>query len=279
MFTLLATGLSAGEPAAPSRPIQRELLLIPTRPGVIQPCLLFTESPAPKAVALMFPGGAGVQNLRKRTLEQVLGPKGNFLVRSTERFLSPELAVAILDCPSDRSSGMDDTFRISDEHAADVRGLITHLRRRFPDVRSFLVGTSRGTVSAAYVAQELGAGVDGVVLTSSVFRASPAQVGLSLFPFERLKPPLLLVHHAEDGCAACPFSQALKVAPKATLITVHGSIEPESGPCDPLSNHGYFGREAPVAEAIRNWILGRPHAREDSRAVSNGARATRKCRH
>ena len=244
------------------RPIQHELLQVPTRPGVLQPCLLFTESSAPKAVALMFPGGTGVQNLARRSVEQVLGPKGNYLVRSTEHFLSPDLAVAVLDCPSDRANGMDDTFRLSDEHAADVQGLIKHLRQRFPGVRVFLVGTSRGTVSAAYVAQELGAAVDGVVLTSSVFRASPSQVGLSLFPFERLKTPLLVVHHAEDGCTYCPFSQALKLATKATLITVHGSIEPESGPCDPLSNHGYFGREAPVAEAIRNWLLGRPYARD-----------------
>jgi len=259
LFTLLATGLSAGEPAAPPRPIQRELLLIPTRPGVLQPCLLLSEATVPKAVALMFPGGAGVQNLRGRAIETVLGPRGNFLVRSAEGFLSPELAVAILDCPSDRSNGMDDAFRVSTEHATDVKGLITYLRKRFPGIQSFLVGTSRGTVSAAYVAQELGTEVAGVVLTSSVFRASGGNVGLSLFRFERLQPPLLLVHHTEDGCGSCPFSQALKLAARAALITVRGGIEPESGPCDPLSNHGYFGREAPVAKAIRNWILGRPH--------------------
>jgi hypothetical protein len=104
--------------------------------------------------------------------------------------------------------------------------------------------------------------VDGVVLSSSVFLANKRQPGLSLFRFGDLKTPLLLVHHAEDGCPVCPYGRAEALADKATLITVRGGIAPESGPCDPLSNHGYFGREAQVATAIRAWILGQPFARE-----------------
>lgn len=259
---LLLSPLGAQTPAPVSRAIQRDLLRVATRPGIFQPCLLLTESVCPKAVAVMFPGGAGAVRLDKRSLETVLGPRGNFLIRSAEQFLGPELAVAILDCPSDRPTGMDDEFRTSDAHAADVRALLDALRSRFPKVRLFLVGTSRGTVSAGYVALALGPKVDGVVLTSSVFRSTLSQVGLSLFPFEKLTSPLLLVHHAEDGCPQCPYGRAVAVTSKAALITVRGSIEPESGPCDPLSNHGYFGREAQVSRAIRAWILGQPFERE-----------------
>ncbi|NTW87114.1 MAG: alpha/beta hydrolase [Holophagaceae bacterium] len=254
---LLATCLGA----AP-RAIQRELLKIPTRPGVIQPALLLTEGTTPKAVALLFPGGSGKQSLLRRPVEVVLGARGNFLVRSAEQLLTPELAVLILDCPSDTAEGMNDAFRISDEHAADVRAVLGALRARFQGVKLHLLGTSRGTVSAAYVAQELGPAVDGVVLSSSVFRASGNNLGLSLFRFERLKTPLLLVHHAEDGCPFCPYSQARSLADKAPLITVRGGLEPESGPCDPLANHGFFGREAAVVQAIRSWILGLPFERE-----------------
>ena len=236
--------LAASLGAAP-REIQRELLKIPTRPGVLQPALLLTEGTTPKAVALLFPGGSGKQSLLRRPIEVVLGPRGNFLVRSAEQLLAPELAVLILDCPSDNAEGMNDAFRISDEHAADVRAVLAALRTRFQGAKLHLVGTSRG-----------------VVLSSSVFRASGNNLGLSLFKFERLKTPLLLVHHAEDGCPVCPYGQALKLADKVPLITVRGSIEPESGPCDPLANHGYFGREATVVQAIRNWILGLPYERE-----------------
>ena len=259
---LLGASLWAQPPLTAPRPIQREVLRIATRTGLFQPCLLLTESAAPRAVAVLFPGGAGAVRLDKRSIETVLGPRGNFLVRSAEQFLSPELAVAILDCPSDRPTGMDDEFRISDAHASDVRALLDALRSRFLDARFFLVGTSRGTVSAGYVALALGTDVDGVVLTSSVFRPTQSQVGLSLFHFEKLKTPLLLVPHAEDGCPQCPYGRAVAVTPKAALITVRGRIEPESGPCDPLSNHGYFGREAQVSQAIRAWILGQPFERE-----------------
>ena len=95
-----------------------------------------------------------------------------------------------------------------------------------------------------------------------MFSASKRNPGLSGFHFEKLKRPVLFVHHAQDGCPACPYGSAARLGAKAALITVHGSIEPESGPCEPLSNHGFFGREAPVAEAIRAWILGQPFERD-----------------
>ena len=260
---LLALGATRGLAADPApRPIQRELLRLPTRTGVIQPVLLLTESSAPKVVAIIFPGGPGIQNLLRRPVEAVLGPRGNFLVRSSETLLSPEVAVAIVDCPSDQTQGMEDTFRSSAAHASDIRTVIAALLTRFKGAKIYLVGTSRGTVSAAYVAEALGPEVDGVVLTSSVFRASRNGAGLEFFRFDRLKTPLLLVHHAEDDCPICPYGEARKLSARSPLITVRGSIEPESGPCDPLSNHGYFGREAAVVKAIRGWILGQPYERE-----------------
>jgi len=126
------------------------------------------------------------------------------------------------------------------------------------------VGTSRGTVSAAYGAEALGAGLDGVVLTSSVLVASRREPGLSGFPFARVKAPILFVHHGEDACPVCPYSAAVRASAKikAALITVHGGPEPHSGPCEPLSAHGFFGREAEVTQAIRAWILGRPFLKE-----------------
>jgi pimeloyl-ACP methyl ester carboxylesterase len=255
---MLACSLAWGQ----SRPIQRELLRVPTRKGVTQLCLLNTEGPtAPLAIALMLPGGQGVVDLGRRSMAEVFRREGTFLVRSADLFLTPELAVGILDAPSDQTTGMDDGFRASDRHAQDLAAVVALLRTRFPGVKVCLVGTSRGTVSAAYAGAAMGSGIDGLVLTSTVFQATKRNPGLSLFPFERLKAPVLFVHHAEDGCPACPYEAAVKAA-KGALVTVRGGREPESGPCDPLSNHGYFGREAPVAQAIRAWILGRPFEAE-----------------
>lgn len=243
-------------------PVHRELLQIPSAKGATLPSLLLSASGSPRAVAILFPGGAGYVGLGSRPFDAVLGPRGNFLVRSAPLLVAPDLAVAIVDCPSDIRTGMDDDFRMGDRHAADIRALQSALRARFKDVKVFLVGTSRGTVSAAYAAAALGTGVDGLVLTSTVFASNRQHLGLSRFRFESLKAPLLLVHHAEDGCTVCPYSAAERLAPRAALITVRGGSEPESGPCDPLSNHGFFGREAEVARAIRAWMLGQPFAKD-----------------
>lgn len=256
----LLVGLSAL--AQPTRTIQRELLQVPSRPEVIQRALLLTEGPAPKAVVLMFPGGEGVIGLERRSMADVLTARGNFLVRSAERFQGPDLAVVLVDRPSDQPYGMRDSFRVGEEHAADVKALIAKLRTRYPGLKVFLVGTSRGTVSAAYAGQALGPLVDGVVLTSSVFRDGGGQLGLSFFKWDRVKTPLLLVHHAEDGCPICPYGAALKLASRFPLITVRGGLPRESDECNALSAHGYLGREEPVAQAIRAWILGQPFPKE-----------------
>lgn len=60
-------------------------------------------------------------------------------------------------------------FRQTTEHVADVKAVIAWLRRT-AKVPVWLVGTSRGTQSVAYIATDLtGAeGPDGVVLTSTI---------------------------------------------------------------------------------------------------------------
>ena len=75
--------------------------------------------------------------------------------------------------------------------------------------------------------------------------------------------PLLLVHHADDGCAATPYHDAARLG--AALSADHasqGGKPPESGPCDPLAPHGFFGKEAETVDAIAAWMLGKPFAKE-----------------
>ena len=39
-------------------------------------------------------------------------------------------------------------------------------------------------------------------------------------------------------------------------------VAPESGPCDPFSAHGYFGKESETVEQIVNWMLKKPFGEE-----------------
>ncbi|MGH8798899.1 MAG: hypothetical protein ACREX7_01535 [Casimicrobiaceae bacterium] len=243
-----------------------EVVAIPTRNGVTLSYLLdHDNSAAPKVVVVSFVGALGAINLERRANKGPVkfGPGANFLVRIRDQITDADLADVIVDSPSDQlPGGMSDAFRLGPDHAADIRALIGDLKQRFPGARIFLLGTSRGSISAAALGASLADVVQGVVLTSMVTNADRTGVALSNFNFGSIKVPVLLVHHRDDGCRASPYFGAERLAKRFPLISVSGGDPPQSGPCDAMSQHGYFGRETPTTQAIRNWMLGREYARD-----------------
>lgn len=241
-----------------------EIVTLPTRDGVKQSFLLLAPaSTKPAAVAVLFPGSAG--NIQLRTENgQIKFAGGNFLVRSRKMFVDGGVAAAVVDAPSDESQGMDDGFRLGDKHAADIAIVVADLKKRFNNAPVFLVGTSRGSVSAAALGARLDAQVAGTVLTSTMFRPAGKRSnepgpGLSGFDFDSIRIPALLVHHRDDQCLATPYADAARLAAKRPLITVTGGDSPRSGPCEGMSAHGYLGKEAETVEAIVNWMLKKPY--------------------
>jgi predicted alpha/beta-hydrolase family hydrolase len=180
-------------------------------------------------------------------------PGVNFLVRSRGLFAQEELVVAVFD-PSTDTGALSDRARMSPEHAQEVSMVINDLRQRTGVSAVYLVGTSRGTISAAYLANALGSGVNGVVLTSTLFRASKAGAGLSGFDFATIKQPLLFVHNTEDQCKTTPPGYAKDLGTKYPLIWISGSTGELEEPCGPFSAHGYLGREKEAVHAIAEWI-------------------------
>lgn len=239
-----------------------ELIDVPVRDGVTL-SFLYAESSVPRAVAILFPGGDGQVDL-PALRDRLKLARGNFLVRSRKYFVDAGVATALVTVPSDRSQGMDDTFRRSDDHATDLRAVIAAIKRRHPQLPIFLVGTSRGTVSAAALGASLADRIAGVVLTATVTESNrPGRVTpqASSYDFSRLAIPVLLVHHRDDACWASPYSGAQALAQRYPLITVHGGAAPQSGPCLALTPHGFLGQEQNTVAAITAWILGRPHPR------------------
>jgi len=131
--------------------------------------------------------------------------------------------------------------------------------RAIADVPVWLVGTSRGTISAANVAARLQTGgANGLVLTSTLL----AGRGENVYHVKLgdIRIPTLVVHHRHDGCAFTPYGAVswlmsrLKNAPRKELLTFDGGDPPRSGPCDALAAHGYLGIDAEVVKAIADWI-------------------------
>ncbi len=244
------------------------VITIPTRDKVALSYLLVQEpSATPKVVVVTFIGGTGAIGLARRAENGPVkfGPSTNFLIRIRERLVDADIADAIVDAPSDQlPQGMQDSFRLGPDHLTDIRALINDLKARFPGARIYLVGTSRGTISAASLAAKLGDSIQGIVLSSTVTNHDKMGEALSTFDFGTIKVPVLFVHHRDDGCFTSPYRNVERISKGAPLVSVSGGDPPQSGPCDPMSPHGYFGRDAPVAQAIRNWMLGRDFARDIS---------------
>ena len=246
-----------------------DIVTLPTRGGVTQSYLLSApESGKALAIAVLFPGGDGKTDLERESARQVLD-RGNFLVRSRQLFAAHGIVAAVVDAPSDRTGGMDDYFRLGEQHFEDIRKVADDLKRRFPAVPLFLVGTSRGTISAAAAGKRFGKSIDGVVLTATLFLASGRRPGLSGFDFAAIPAPVLFVHHTSDGCEYTPFASAKRLADRFPLVSVSGGLPPQSAPCEAMSAHGFLGKERETVEAIVNWMLKKPYPSQIGSSASS----------
>jgi hypothetical protein len=244
----------------------RDMVAVKVSDSVTQSYLLAVPAGDVQAVAILLPGGYG-----KFALDQMAGRlkmgRGNFLIRARGHFVDRGVATAVLDSPSDQPNGMSDDFRLGPRHATDVGAVVADLKTRFPGKPVFLVGTSRGSVSAAPLGARLGEAVAGIVMTSSMFRAtnprsSEPGPGLSRFDFATIKVPALLVHHRDDLCSSTPYVDAYGLSKRFPLVTVKGGQPPQSEPCQAMSAHGYLGKEAETIAAIVGWMLGKPYPLE-----------------
>lgn len=236
----------------------QQVVDIATRPGVTQRMLVLTP-PTTRAAVILFAGGHG--GLQIYSNGSFNWGAGNFLVRARQLFADQGLMVAVIDAPSDRQrppflAG----FRQKPEHEADVRAAIAWMREQ-SKAPVWLVGTSRGTQSVAFVATGLSGleGPDGIVLTSTVLKDDNGRP-VPAMPLEKIRVPVLVVHHEQDGCASCPFAEVpalmakLANSPRKELLSFNGG-ENKGDPCEAMAYHGFNGLEREVVQQISAWIL------------------------
>ena len=244
------------QPTGHSFANDENLVTIKTRPGVDQLFLLIEPDVPPIASVILFPGGSGKIKLWKNDPTKY---GNNFLVRTRKAFAGHGFLTAVIDVPSDRrrGPGLRD-FRGSMAHRADIGAVVAFLRRR-ANVPVWLVGTSRGTISAAHLAADLS--IDGVVLTATVTEESRKSRATVLdAPLERIRPPVLIVHHLSDACRVTPYYNVASLKRRfissgiVEMLAFEGGDPPTSKPCQGLSEHGFFGIEDRVIGKIARWI-------------------------
>ena len=239
---------------------EQRVVDIPTRPGVTQRVVVI-EPEKPKAAVVLFAGGHG--GLQITSAGNFKWGAGNFLVRTRQLFASNGLMVVVVDAPSDRqSSPYLGGFRQKSEHVADIRAVIAWVKQQ-ADIPVWLVGTSRGTQSAAFITTQLApadGGPDGVVLSSTMLTDRPGGRPVPEMPLGRIRVPTLVVHHKQDGCEHCKYGDLprlmdkLTAVPRKELLTFEGG-KSQGDSCEAMAYHGFNGIEREVVEKIADWII------------------------
>lgn len=235
-----------------------------------------------KKALILFPGGNGICHFgkhqsfcqKKRNYLNGVWVSNNFLARNVLRFARRGDLVVLVDVPQDikeRFTGRNSkivasAYRISEEHYEDIKNLISELKDAFGVEEFYLIGTSRGTISVAYLTGRIPE-VRGAVLTATVasdphfmdYCPSETDDFLSCTGFERANRRVLFVHHRLDGCVSSGYPQARMVfqklkAKEKKFITVDGGSEPADDPCFGLTYHGFFGKDTEVVEKVLDWI-------------------------
>lgn len=254
----LLIGLHLGAAHADTR---QTLVDLPTRPGVTLRMAVLTP-PEPRAAVILLAGGHGGLQLGSNG-EPAWGGN-NFVVRIRHQLADRGLTVLLLDAPSDRPApAYLAGWRQTPEHAQDVAAAIAWARQQAP-VPVWLLGTSRGTQSAAFVATELprATGPDGLILTATIL-TDPKGRAVPKMPLDRLAIPVLVLHHEDDGCTHCAAGELptlmtrLGHLPRHDLRLLKGGIN-RGDPCEAAAYHGFNGLDTPAATLIADWILSSP---------------------
>ena len=238
-----------------------EIISLDTRQGVKQEFLLI-ETENPLASVIVFAGGNGILEFISRNGKlDVKKGKNNFLVRSRGLFSQNGFTVAVINAPSDKEdgNGMLFGFRTSEEHTEDIDHVISFLKKR-NDKPVWLIGTSRGTESAAYAAIHSKHSLNGLVLTSSMTENNDKGIPVRELSLEKITFPVLIVAHNNDDCwvtdpaGAVDIKEKLTNAKKLELKYFNGGISPKSAACGALSPHGFYGIEEEVVDFISSFI-------------------------
>ena len=249
-ISLILLSLLASGPLSAQESVER---FGTARGGSLRSLIVLPPGPV-RGVVILFVGGTGKLRLARGRVPT----SNNFLFRSRGHFARLGFVVAIPDAPDGRGPDGLVGWRTSAEHVADIGRLAKRMRRRFP-VPVWLIGTSRGAISAAAGARL--SSVAGVIFAGAVTRPGgrrPATVFDA--PVREIAKPALVIHHQQDGCRVSPPSGAGRLFARLSAATVReirfmeGGKPAVSRPCRGLSPHGFYGVERQTVAVIAKWI-------------------------
>jgi hypothetical protein len=247
-FTVVSVMFGASNIAAQEQMIDIDI----ARNGATIPAYSMRHSQA-KATLILLPGG----DASSGKIMDGKPASGNFLSRSRDYFQAEGFNVIVAYRASDLR-GLEYEYRTSKDHIAEIEKVVAYAQKEFGKP-VWLIGTSRGSVSATAAAIALGEkNIKGLVLTSSV--TSQKDGAISTQKINTIQMPTLIVHHKNDACRICVPAEAAKIvdgltaSPTKKFILIEGGSNPQGEPCAARHWHGFINFEKETVQAITAWI-------------------------
>lgn len=223
-----------------------------TKSPVYQRAILSKPSQATDTALLFFRGNPGIARIR--TVDDKSRNYSPFMRMHLQLFMAENIALVLMDCPTDKWNGCPESYRLSDEHADDVRSVMRVLKEQHGISKFYIMGHSMGSASSRGLAKSLGNEIAGSIHSAAMNVAAPNGFGVSFlnFPYNTLLAPQLHVHNENDACRSTPYAP-VKAYAGPNLITVKGGTA-TGEPCGGGHLHSHQGREEVVVKAVIAWI-------------------------
>jgi hypothetical protein len=244
-----ALALSIAPDAVQSEALRERVQVLESRPGVRE-VLLVTESgqrnaDEQHAVIVLGGGGGGFAVTSRDGVSSVHGG----LPLSQRQRLANAIggAVVALSPPTDRPV-MDRSWRLCNDHVADMQSAVHWTRLQWPQSRTWVLGLNNGALSAAVATASID-DLAGAVLLSCVDEALDQ-------PQKSDRMRVLAVRHRADAGVA--DATHLHAGSRKTLVTVHDERQSR---CDVAQSGNvvnvpqFNGKEQQVVDVVARWIL------------------------
>lgn len=185
---------------------------------------------------------------------------GNFLIRARRHLNTEQTLTLLVDCHTAVGDICTPQYQASRERHRHVTALIDAVRAQAPAIRQvYLLSTSAGSISSAFLAQHGAGQYDGVIHTAAIDPTAPRSYPQLLdFNYGALGVPQAFVHHADDPCGITLYRPIRQVAERhqVPLITVRGGSDFRGPACQAYTQHGFTGKETVVMQHLVRMITG-----------------------
>jgi len=219
--------------------------------------LVLIRPTRPVATLMLMPGGPGKAGISGVNIAN----RVDFVTLTAEIFVAQQIAIAVIDAPSDQPDGLTPRYRQTKIHGTELAIIIERLGNEI-GLPVWVLGISRSTLSAMHAAINIKNGINGLVLLSGITNIPIGSrvTNLTDLSLDQVSIPTLIIAHKKDSCQGTPPHGAIEIlrnlknSPNAVVKFFQGGFENGENPCLPETYHTFNGIQDKVSKLIVEFI-------------------------